>query len=82
MRLNAANIVDTEYPVCKTCGHEMEYEECWNCGGTGYSHHECGEDCCCCADPIDNVPCDNCDHLGGYWICQNCIDKNTKAGEP
>jgi hypothetical protein len=35
-------------------------EPCSNCGGTGYSHHNCGEDCCSCAEPEDNVPCDWC----------------------
>ena len=23
-----------------------EMEDCPNCGGTGYSDHDCGEDCC------------------------------------
>ena len=34
--------------------------ECPNCGGTGYSSHDCGEDCCACVDPQDNVRCDWC----------------------
>lgn len=42
------------------------YHDCWNCGGTGYSHHDCGDDCCCCADPEDNVVCDVCDGAGGW----------------
>ncbi len=39
-------------------------EPCPNCGGTGYSHHDCGEDCCCCLDPDDNVVCDWCNGKG------------------
>lgn len=39
-------------------------EDCSNCGGTGYSHHECGEDTCCCLHPEDNVICDWCDGKG------------------
>jgi len=41
-----------------------EMEDCPNCGGTGYSSHECGEDCCACAYPEDNVICDWCDGKG------------------
>lgn len=39
-------------------------EECANCGGTGYSSHECGEDTCCCLHPEDNVVCDWCGGKG------------------
>lgn len=26
-------------------------DECWNCGGEGYTLNDCFEDTCCCADP-------------------------------
>ncbi len=45
----------------------MEWIECENCGGEGFVGHDCGEDCCCCLDPEDNVPCDVCGGKGGYW---------------
>ncbi len=38
----------------------IDRETCWNCGGEGYSHHDCGEDCCCCAHPTPNIKCDIC----------------------
>lgn len=41
-----------------------EMEDCPNCGGTGYSHHDCGEDTCCCLHPEDNVTCDRCEGKG------------------
>ena len=41
--------------------------ECENCGGEGVTSHDCGEDCCCCEDPEDNVACDCCDGEGGHW---------------
>lgn len=41
-----------------------DMEDCPNCGGTGYSHHECGDDTCPCASPEDNVLCDWCDGKG------------------
>jgi hypothetical protein len=43
-----------------------DYVECWQCGGEGYSHHECGEDTCCCLNPYDNVKCDICEGKGGW----------------
>jgi len=39
-------------------------EGCSECGGTGYSHHDCGEDSCCCLNPEDNVICDWCEGEG------------------
>lgn len=44
-----------------------EWEDCWNCGGSGYTHHDCGEDTCACLDPEDNVPCDVCGGKGGWY---------------
>lgn len=58
--------------MCATCGSEKSWCDCWNCGGDGYSHHDCGEDCCCCLEPEDNVRCDNCHGKGGYLICPHC----------
>lgn len=44
----------------------IEKVECWNCGGTGLSYHDCGEDCCCCAEPENNMRCDICNGKG--WL--------------
>ena len=41
--------------------------DCWECGGTGYSHHDCGEDTCVCLDKSDNVECDICEGEGGWY---------------
>ena len=40
--------------------------QCWYCHGEG-GFHDCGEDCCCCADPeeITDV-CPECDGEG--WL--------------
>lgn len=40
--------------------------ECWNCE-EGYSHHDCGEDTCCCLYPENNVRCDICRGRGGWY---------------
>ena len=54
---------------CARCGSSVTYEDCTNCGGEGVTDHDCGEDCCCCLYPEDNVPCDICDGEGGWWQC-------------
>lgn len=54
---------------CARCGSSVEHVCCYNCGGDGYSHHDCGEDCCCCLYPEDNVVCDICRGRGGWWRC-------------
>lgn len=46
--------------------------DCWDCGGEGMSHHDCGEDCCVCLDPEDNVRCDTCYGKGGFKLCVRC----------
>lgn len=57
--------------VCKKCSNELEWVDCYNCD-EGFSHHDCGEDCCCCLDPEANVTCDICDGNGGWRACRNC----------
>lgn len=54
---------------CGRCGSSIAFEECPNCGGEGVTSHDCGEDCCCCADPEDNVPCDACKGDGTFAVC-------------
>lgn len=46
--------------------YEGDWTECWQCGGEGFSHHDCGEDTCCCLHPEDNVLCDICEGKGGF----------------
>ena len=46
--------------------YETEWTTCWDCGGSGYTHHNCGEDSCCCLYPEDNVTCDTCNGEGGW----------------
>lgn len=45
---------------------DWEWVDCWNCNGEGVTHHECGDDVCCCLLPEDNVICDYCNGDGGY----------------
>lgn len=54
---------------CGRCGSSVDFEECWNCGGERFSGHDCGEDCCCCLDPEENVVCDVCRGRGGWDHC-------------
>jgi len=39
---------------------------CWDCQGEIYTHHDCGEDTCCCLYPEDNVICTTCRGAGGW----------------
>jgi hypothetical protein len=59
---------DLEYQ-CGRCGSSIAWEDCSYCGGEGYSSHDCGEDCCCCLYPEDNVVCDICEGEGVFPIC-------------
>lgn len=59
---------------CKVCpcGTELEWQECTQCLGEGVDGHDCGEDCCCCLDPEDNICCDICEGEGGWMGCPIC----------
>ena len=61
-------------PLAEPTGSDDEWVECWNCGGDGYADHDCGEDCCCCADPEPNVVCHVCHGKGG-WSNPNNSDQ-------
>lgn len=52
--------------------YDMSREECWQCGGTGMSGHDCGEDCCCCLHPEDNMICDICNGTGYLSVAPAC----------
>jgi len=70
-------LIDTPWgkeAMCAKCGSSVMWKECWNCRD-GYSHHDCGEDTCCCRDPLPNVVCDICDGEGGWYVCINCNSK-------
>ena len=54
---------------CGRCGSSITWEDCQNCGGEGVTSHDCGEDCCCCAYPEDNVVCDICGGKGAFPVC-------------
>lgn len=54
---------------CARCGSSMDYLDCHQCGGEGVDGHDCGEDCCCCLYPEDNMTCDICDGEGGWHRC-------------
>ena len=61
-------------PRCHCC--EMVLQECEACGGEGVSGHDCGEDCCCCKDPEENVRCEFCEGAGCWDRCSGDCDEN------
>lgn len=65
---------DDDRQMCPRCSKdrlccEMDRVDCWDCGGEGVSGHDCGEDCCPCLDPEENVVCETCNGKGGWWHC-------------
>jgi len=61
--------------VCADCGGEVELIMCDDCED-GFSHHDCGEDCCCCLNPENNVRCDTCGGDGGWYVCLSKCHEN------
>jgi hypothetical protein len=47
----------------------MIWMDCETCGGEGTDGHDCGEDCCMCLRPEENVRCDMCSGKGGEYLC-------------
>jgi hypothetical protein len=70
--------------ICPRCGCcTLIWTECDYCGGEGYTGHDCGEDCCCCLDPEDNVRCDICKGYGGWNECAgHCNGSGNHPTEP
>ena len=58
---------------CEKCGNSLAWIDCIECD-EGLSGHDCGEDCCVCADPEPNEICDACKGQGGWWVCLDCAD--------
>lgn len=63
---------DVEYSdePCPKCGADTYKRRC-GCDG-GFSHHDCGEDTCCCLHPEPNVVCDECDGKEMHNWCPRC----------
>lgn len=57
---------------CARCGSTVDYVRCDQCED-GYDGHDCGDDCCCCADPEDNVVCQICRGHGGWYRCMSSM---------
>lgn len=54
---------------CARCGSSAYREDCEICGGDGVDGHDCGEDCCCCRYPEENVTCQYCRGRGHWYEC-------------
>src|SRR5258707_11090762 len=53
---------------CARCGSSCDRIDCYQCED-GFDGHDCGEDCCCCLYPEDNVVCGVCGGRGGWQRC-------------
>ena len=66
--------------TCGLCGAELEWADCWQCGGAGgFTGDELMEDDPLWYTPSDFETCDICDGDGGYLVCPNF--ENHKAAE-
>jgi hypothetical protein len=61
--------------MCEKHATEKMWATCWDCGGEGFTHHDCGDDTCVCLWPEDNMPCGTCGTKGGYYLCPVCSPK-------
>jgi len=61
-------IVSLALSLSLACGSSMDNERCEHCED-GFDGHDCGEDCCACLYPEDNVPCQYCDGTGLHRRC-------------
>jgi hypothetical protein len=59
---------------CARCGSSCVPVDCTECAGDGVTHHDCGEDCCNCRNPEDNVRCEVCRGRGGWHECASGAD--------
>lgn len=55
---------------CARCGSSCDYTRCDQCED-GYDGHDCGEDCCPCLEPEENVLCETCNGAGGWNTCMS-----------
>lgn len=55
---------------CSRCGSSASSEFCDQCED-GFDGHDCGEDCCCCLYPEEDVPCQYCDGEGVFHRCMS-----------
>lgn len=60
-------------PTCGRCAASTTWVECEQCD-EGFTHHDCGEDCCACLDPEDNVVCDICLGSCGRYVCNASME--------
>jgi hypothetical protein len=58
---------------CARCGSAVEFEFCTHCED-GFDGHDCGEDCCACLHPEENVVCQICEGEGGWRTCMSSAD--------
>jgi hypothetical protein len=61
------------YCRCARCGSSVDHRHCDYCED-GFDGHDCGEDCCCCEFPEQNVPCDVCGGTGVWHDCMSSPD--------
>lgn len=76
------SFLDDDHKLCPRCSKDgpccqIEWVHCDQCED-GYDGHDCGEDCCACACPEENLVCQVCYGKCGWWICGGNCDESGK----
>lgn len=65
--LTAEGMIEVALHIANNTPEEdQDGVQCESCGGEGVVGHDCGDDTCCCLDPIENVRCDTCNGEGSW----------------
>jgi hypothetical protein len=73
------DVTDKMCDRCKCC--DLVTERCEYCED-GFDGHDCGEDCCACLHPEENVPCQICRGTGFIEQCLGgCNDEGKHPGK-
>jgi hypothetical protein len=71
--------MDDEPKPCPDCGGELEFVECWACGGEGETAPgELYEEDPLWYDEDATEPCHQCGGRGGWPTCWTCVDREKR----
>jgi len=73
--------VSNQTPVCAVCNKDLDWVQCWDCGGEG-QHNQFDTDPLWYGD-YDSAweDCETCNGHGGWKRC-GCVTEKPMAGEP
>lgn len=70
---------EDDEPFCAICGGNMDWVDCWSCGGEG--EIDVYEEDPMWYDPGDTEKCEECNGDGGYWECISLPHVESEAAD-